>query len=120
MDRIFKSKEDGIIFTVEYKSDNQTHKTKNIFVETISVIEKNKIGWAYSSWAQLIIYYVKHLEYAHIADMAMIKIRLSKWIKKYPIRDIPNIKNGETYHTRGILVPEQEFLKCVIETKIIE
>ncbi len=44
IDRIFTRKNNGLVFTIEYKTDWMAAKTPNAFVETVSVDTANKPG----------------------------------------------------------------------------
>jgi len=110
IDRIFHDN-GGRVFTVEYKSDNITHKTGNFFVETLSVKEENKLGWAYTSQSQLILYFVPEWKTVYVIDTVRLKKLLLSWIKIYPEKNVSN----KGYTTVGIPVPKSEFKKCVNE-----
>jgi len=58
IDRIFTHRQTGRRLTVEYKTDYKAAHTGNAFVETVSVDTAGKAGWAYSSAADYLIYYV--------------------------------------------------------------
>lgn len=129
IDRIWTHKGDGREYTVEYKTDSRTAETGNVFIETMSVDTEEKLGWAYTSKAQLLVYYVPQCETAYtgtayIVEMTKIKKLLPKWSKAYKDRvvSVPNgDENGVNYHTWGILVPLAVFeslcpnKKCIIK-----
>jgi hypothetical protein len=106
MDRIFYEKGNGVVRSVEYKTDKTAITTGNVFIETVSVDTQNKKGWAYTSCAQYLFIYVPppHGK-VYITHMQTIKAMVDKWKAKY--RDIP-IKN-EGYYTHGVAVPISEF-----------
>ena len=101
IDRIFIGKKDGRIITVEYKSDEKAAQTGNIFIETVSVDRTNKKGWAYTSHAQILIYYVPSMGNIYIFSMAEIKMNLPEWCKIYKKKSVPN----EGYNTIGLAIP---------------
>lgn len=111
IDRIFTRRNDGHVYTIEYKTDHTAGKTGNAFVETISVDTAGKPGWASRSEAQLLIYYVPGDELIYVIDFSHLRAHLPIWEKRYPRRSIPN----QGYHTHGILVPLKEFEKIAIQ-----
>lgn len=104
IDRIFTRKRTGAVLKIEYKTDWTAAKTGNAFVETVSVDRENKPGWAYSSQADRLIYYIPGDELIYIIAFAILRAQLAAW-KKYKTRSIPN----DGYNTIGILVPLREF-----------
>lgn len=110
IDRIFTNKETGVISKIEYKTDWTAGKTHNAFVETISVDTANKPGWAHSSQADYLFYYVPGDELIYIITFAKLREQMHRW-HGFPTRAIPN--NG--YKTIGILVPLAEFERIAIE-----
>lgn len=109
IDRHFTNRETGVSFTVEYKTDWTASRTENAFVETVSVDSANKPGWAYSSQAYRLIYFVPGPpEIIYVMLMSIIREHLPRWIKTYPQRRIPN----KGYFTHGVLVPLIEFEEC--------
>lgn len=107
IDRHFTRRRDRQQFTVEYKTDHTAGRTGNAFVETISVDTQNKPGWAITSQAQVLIYYVPTSGAIYIIDTPRLRQALPIWQQRYPQRAIPN----QGYHTHGILVPLLEFEK---------
>lgn len=106
IDRRFTHRESGIIYTVEYKTDWTAGRTGNAFVETVSVDRERTPGWAYSSQAEWLVYFVpKRLTIYRIA-FTDLRARLPLWLATCkPAPPIPN----HGYHTLGILVPLCEF-----------
>lgn len=107
IDRHFTRRKDQRAFTIEYKTDHTAGKTGNAFVETISVDTDNKPGWAITSQAQVLCYYIPDTGIIYVIDFARIRRNLPRWQKEYPHRAIPN----RGYHTHGHLVPLLEFEK---------
>ena len=95
----------GKRISLEYKTDVTAGRTGNAFVETISVSTADKPGWAVSSQATWLIYYIPDPEAVYIIKFARIRQHLARWREQYPSRDIPNVG----YVTTGLLVPLREF-----------
>ncbi len=106
IDRIFNRKDNGAIYKVEYKTDWTAQRTHNVFIETISVDKNRKPGWAHSSQADVLIYYIPGDELIYIICFSSLRAKLHIW-KNFPEKKIPN--NG--YNTIGLLVPLSEFEK---------
>lgn len=104
-DRIFIGRTDGRTYRVEYKTDHAASQTGNAFVETVSVDTSNKPGWAFSSMANFLLYYIPGPETVYVVDFAKLRRRLPGWQRNYRLRKIPNWG----YHTHGLLVPLDEF-----------
>lgn len=111
IDRHFTRRRDDVQFTVEYKTDHTAGRTGNAFVETISVDTQGKAGWAITSKAQLLIYYVPTSGAVYVIEFRRLRSALRTWQQRYPQRAIPN--NG--YETHGYLVPLMEFEKIAIQ-----
>ena len=79
IDRIWTHRETGRRWSVEYKHDTLAHKTGRVFVETASVVEAGKKGWAYTSCARVVVYYVVAGEYAFVSRMDEIERKLPWW-----------------------------------------
>ena len=97
-------------FSVEYKADWKAAETGNAFIEVVSVDKDGKPGWAYTSLAQYLIYYIPPWKRVYICPMTMIKERLLDWVGRYPHKVIPNEgRNAENYNTVGVPVPLDVF-----------
>jgi hypothetical protein len=94
-------------FTVEYKTDHTAARTGNAFIETVSVDTAGKAGWAFTSQADRLLYYVPGKGIVYVLKMTAVRARLPFWQQAYEIREVPN--NG--YHTHGLLVPLEELEK---------
>lgn len=105
IDRVFSREGQRIL--VEYKADQTATRTGNAFVETVSVdtVEDYRLGWAYTSQAEWLIYYLPLSGRAYWIILSDLRIYLPRWERIYPTRAIPN----EGYHTLGLLVPLSEF-----------
>jgi hypothetical protein len=106
IDRIWTDPK-GYRYSVEYKSDEKTAFTGNAFVETISVDRSGKPGWAYSSCAQVLVYYVPSWHKAYCITMLTIKHKLQEWCNTYSTAPALN----REYNTVGLLIPMSEFEK---------
>jgi len=105
IDRIFTRRDTGRAFKVEYKTDSRASATGNAFVETVSVDTTGKAGWAYTSQADMLLYYVPVSEVIYVIQMTSLRRHLPRWQQQYPARRIPN----QGYCTHGLLVPLDEF-----------
>lgn len=110
IDRWYTRITDGETFPVEYKTDRTAGRTGNAFIETISVDTVGKLGWAYTSQARYLIYYIPKPDTVYVVPMARIRVMVDKWRQQYPERRIPN----NTYHTVGVLVPLDELEKIAV------
>lgn len=111
IDRRFTRKSNGASLTVEYKSDSKAAKTGNAFIETISVDTHNKTGWAKTSQADILIYYIPPTKVIIVLKMQAVQSSVARWEKVYPKKSIPN----EGYNTIGVLVPLIELTRMSIE-----
>ena len=99
IDRIF-TRRGGESTTVEYKTDMAAARTGNAFMELISVDCRFVVGWAYSSCADLLLYYVPG-QTIYAIEFSQLRLQLPFWTRKYELRSVSN----EGYRARGILVP---------------
>ena len=107
IDRVWTRKSTNVSYSMEYKSDTKAASTGNAFIETVSVDAAGKPGWAYTSCAQLLAYYVPPLNRVYHLTMMAIKNNVDKWAKMYP----PGKAKNDGYYTHGVLVPLSEFQK---------
>lgn len=115
IDRFFEHRHTGVRYSVEYKTDHKTPETGNVFIETMSVDTHGKRGWAYTSTAQVLVYFIPGYEYALRADMTAIKNNLVEWTV-YPRAPAWNRgRGGEYYKTLGRLVPLGEFRRVCVD-----
>lgn len=110
IDRWFADEDQGFI-SVEYKADSKAAKTGNAFVETVSVDTRNISGWAHTSIADVLCYYVPPTGKIWLIDFLELRRFLPDWIEKYPIRKVQN----SDYCTHGVLVPLQKFADIAFE-----
>jgi hypothetical protein len=106
-DRIFIRKHDQQAIRVEYKADWQAAATGNAFIETISIYEERKPGWAHTSQADMLIYFVPQMGQVYMLPLAALRLILPSWKLRY--REVPAPNEG--YKTYGILVPLTQFSK---------
>ncbi len=103
IDRVFKK--DGIEHSVEYKTDYTAGETGNAFIEMVSVDTRNVKGWALTSRADWLFYYVPGRHVIYIIAMPILRKNLGTWIKRY--KKSPKVPN-EKYNSEGVLVPLME------------
>lgn len=110
IDRIWTHRASGREWTVEYKCDGRAVETGNAFIETVSVDTAGKLGWAYTSWAQQLVYYCPGLDFALVVPMNALKTRLVAWRRDYrergPVKNMG--RDGKVYGTFGLAVPLDE------------
>ena len=111
IDRHFTRRQDQAPFSVEYKTDHTAGRTGNAFVETVSVDTQGKPGWAISSHAQLLLYYVPTSGAIYVIQFKRLREALRIWQQRYPQRAIPN----QGYQTHGYLIPLMEFEKIAVQ-----
>ena len=109
IDRIWTNKISGTRTTVEYKADSRAADTGNAFIETVSVQSKtqSKPGWAKTSCAQVLVYYLPNVKRVYVFEMLSIREQLADWGKAYRTAKAVN----KDYVGKGILVPLSEFEK---------
>ena len=105
VDRTFIHRRTGQRFRVEYKTDYKAAETGNAFVETVSVDTAGKTGWAYSSEADYLIYYIPSDGLIYVLALEALRHELPRWVREYPLRAAQN----KGYATHGLLVPLDEF-----------
>ena len=110
IDRIFTRRNTGQRWSVEYKADRRTQETGNVYIETVSVRKvgkHEKLGWAHTSTAQRLIYFIDGTKVIYILDMKDVRDMLPEWESKYPTAQVENTD----YVGEGILVPETQLAK---------
>lgn len=105
IDRILTHRQTGQKVKVEYKTDLRGHRSERAFVEIISVDRKGKLGWAYLSEADFLIYYLRKLKVVYVISFADLRGQLRRWHRLYEVVSVSN----PTYQTHGLLVPLCEF-----------
>ena len=93
-----------IFFTIlheQRESDWKAAVSSNMFLETVSVDTYDIPGWAYTSIAQYLLYFIPPANIFYMLPMAEIKRKLSDWlVGRNPIR----VRNRE-YSAYGVLLP---------------
>lgn len=121
IDREFYRDEDGVTkkYTVEYKADERAAQTGNAFIETISVKPPSNQawrpivpGWAYTSQADILIYYNPGDRLIYIIQFTKLRRHLPTWENQYREVAVPN----KDYTTHGLLVPLAELEKIAEQT----
>lgn len=118
IDRLFARKvvsDDPITneyINVEYKTDSKTQDTGNVFIETDSVMELGKKGWAWTTEADILVYYAEP-DTIYIVRPSAIRDKVKAWERDYGRRPVRN----KNYHSVGIPVPESEFERICIKVR---
>ena len=99
--------------SVQYKADWTASRTGNVFIETVSVDSQNVAGWAYTSVAQLLVYYLPNSAIAYVAPMLAIRDAVKEWAQARQEKTIPN----GSYNTRGLPIPLEEFAERCLAQK---
>lgn len=92
---------DGVKLGIDYKCDTRAAITGNIFVETVSNSQSGRLGWAYTSEADWIFYFVVP-RFVLAFRTASLRRSLSEWVSIYRTA---RARNDRGYDTIGILVP---------------
>ncbi len=111
IDRIYEKNHHE--FRVEYKMDTIAHRTGNAFIETVSVDSHQKKGWAYTTKADFIFYYLSCVATVYVLKVEDLQKNLSTWVSTYKNTTADNGR----YRTHGVLVPLSEIEKI---SKIIQ
>jgi hypothetical protein len=91
-------------FGVEYKSDWAASRTGNAFIETTSVDRTGRQGWAYTSRARFLAYFVVPDDLIYVLPLTVVRRLLPRWLAAYPTRPARN----RDYNTLGVCVPLEE------------
>lgn len=105
VDRIFEHKEKEHRCSVEYKTDAREADTGNVFIEIWSNKEAGKRGWAYTSLAQWLYFYLPGSNECCVIEMTALKQQLAYWRDTYRRVTVRN----PNYTTIGIVVPSAIF-----------
>lgn len=106
IDRWFTLGGDELPMPVEYKTDLIAHRTRNAFIETHHSSRGAQSGWAYTSQAHVLVYYVPgaEAEMAYWILFSRLRECLPGWLPRYSLRSVRNVG----YDTIGLLVPLHE------------
>jgi len=105
IDRIFNDRTRDRTLRIEYKTDKTAARTHNAFVEVVSVDTENKPGWAYTSQADYLMYYIPGDDIVYVIRFDILREQLPRWADEYETRHVKN----DGYNTIGIPVPLWEF-----------
>lgn len=92
------------IYAIEYKEDLRAHQTGNAFIEILSVDTVGRLGWAYTSQAHYLLYYVPGDELVYVLRMMAIREAVPLWERSCRTVKVRN----DGYCTHGVLVPLRE------------
>ena len=109
IDRLFTSKKRGIRASIEYKTDFVAQRTGNVFIE-VEDDETNPCGWASSSTAQILVYFIPEMNVIFMVDMLKIKLDIDLLCVKYGFKTVKN----PTYNILGAPVPIDKFREYAI------
>jgi hypothetical protein len=98
---------DGVI-TIDYKCDEQASGTKNLFIEIVSNDVTGRPGWAYTSQADWLAYFIVP-DQVWMFLLPRLRQALAKWRTTYAIRCAVNA----SYRTRGVCVPRSRAERAV-------
>jgi hypothetical protein len=119
IDRLFSPKqrpaqpEEREWIKVEYKTDDRTDDTGNLFIETWSSVEHRRYGWAYASKADMIVYYALPDTIYLIDRQDLLRI-LPDWLKVFKTHRIKN----KGYTTEGLAVPVEHILHLIGKKRV--
>lgn len=106
----------GVTLGIEIKADLHAHSTGTAFIETISVDSsrgrKMVPGWALTSEADLLIYYLPVVRKMYAVPMEAIREALPEWERRYRSRKLDN----GFYNTWGLMVPLWELERIADES----
>lgn len=107
IDRVLVNKETGKEVRIEYKTDEKTQHTGNVFVETISNSKTGALGWALKTQADFVAYYATGYEEVLLIQATKFREYIAYWVFQYPARPVRN----QGYITFGLLVPWDDMKK---------
>lgn len=88
-------------WTVDYKCDEAWSRTRNAFIEVVSNATTGRFGWALTSEAAFILYFLTP-DRVLVLTMESIRRHLPRWRERYKTRPA---HNTEGYDTLGVCVP---------------
>mgnify|MGYP001582985356 FL=1 len=106
--------ENGEVCGIEYKIDEVARRTGNIFVETVSNDNTGRPGWAYTSTARWIFYFI-------VPDRVLcllterLRAALPAWLRRFRLK---SADNGD-YRTVGVVVPIVEAEKVAEQASLL-
>ena len=119
---------DGILYAEKAKIDPKTrkysaYKYNDILIETISIIEQNKLGWFYTSESDIIVYVWENQSRTNLIDGYFIFIQnktLRNWFERYKKqhpekrRVAHSWRDGSHWTTENYAVSLEDFPKGTI------
>jgi hypothetical protein len=115
IDFTFSDRVNGQVHTVELKTDTRAALTGNAFIETVSNSREAIHGWAYTSQADWLLYFLPQKRLIYRIDLKELRMEMAGWERLYPVRSIPNQGRGGDYNTVGLLVPLSELTRIAEE-----
>lgn len=100
----------GKWFAVDYKTDEKSQRTGNVFIETVSSDVADTPGWVYKG-AKVLVYYIPAYGEVYFVLMKRVLELLPEWQALY---GFCNALNPE-YSTRGVPVPLSVFKEYAFE-----
>ena len=88
-------------YTIDYKCDERWARTGNVFVEITSNQQTGRQGWALTSEAEWLLYFLTPSRVL-LLRFETLRRELTTWQRSYPIR---TARNEEGYNTIGVCVP---------------
>ena len=110
MDRLVRVAldEDGLEVGVDYKCDERAARTGNAFIETVSNDVSGRKGWALTTEADWVFYFVVP---DRVFGLRADKLRaaIPDWQRRFPTRAARNVgRDGRPFRTLGVCVPLKE------------
>ncbi len=113
IDRFFTNPKNGHVWSLDYKTDTRAAQTGNVFIETKTFPDREQSGWAYTSEAEWIFYYLPDAFAVYAVSFTYLRAKvLPLWAARYPLRSAKN----KTYTTYGLIVPVAIFARCASKT----
>lgn len=113
IDRFFINPANGRTWSLDYKTDTRAAQTGNVFIETKTHPDRDHSGWAYTSEAGWLFYYLPDIWTVYAVNQPYLRAKvLPIWAARYPLRSAKN----KTYTTYGLIVPVAEFARCASKT----
>jgi hypothetical protein len=100
----FVHKTKSIAYWIEVKTDYRAGKTGNAFIETVSCDARGTRGWALTSRADYLFYFLPDDLLIYALQPPRLPALVREWTRRYRSVSVPNFD----YNTRGILVPLHE------------
>lgn len=113
IDRFFINPANGQQWSLDYKTDTRAAQTGNVFIETKTYPDREQSGWAYTSEAGWLFYYLPDAFVVYAVSFSYLRTKvLPLWLARYPVRSAKN----KTYTTYGLIVPVADFARCASKT----